>query len=258
MTERTALTDDDLLTLFEGALADEAARALMARVQDDPAAQATLAQWAEQNDALATLYPVDGDTPIPARLTDVIRNAKAEGAIRPALLPWRRMVAALAILAVGLGGGWLLHGAAGTTPAIQTLAAAALTAHETFVGEVRHPVEVLASDAAHLNTWMSKRLGRDMRPPDLAASGFALLGGRIVPALHGAAGLYMYENAAGQRVTLYILPQPMQPQTSFLYTQDGAVQSYSWTDDDLGCAMVGDVPRDTLRALAEVAYDQLI
>jgi anti-sigma factor RsiW len=141
---------------------------------------------------------------------------------------------------------------------MQSLAAAAKATHQTYVVEVRRPVEVLASDAETLNTWMSKRLGRDIQPPDLTSAGFTLLGGRIVPAVAGAAGMYMYEDAEGRRVTLYMQPAPGQAETAFQYAQDDAVQSYSWTDEGLGCAVVGDVPRDVLRALAESSYDQLI
>ncbi|MGL5012383.1 MAG: anti-sigma factor family protein, partial [Paracoccaceae bacterium] len=70
------LTEDQLLAYFEGAMPDAEARLFAAQLAEDPAARDTLAAWSAQNDALATLYPVNGDAPIPARLTDVIRQAR--------------------------------------------------------------------------------------------------------------------------------------------------------------------------------------
>jgi anti-sigma factor RsiW len=223
MTNAARPTDDDLLALFEGALADDAASHLLDRIKDDPEAQAQLAAWAAQNDALAALYPVQSPEAVPARLTNIIRDARTKPATTT---PWLRIAAMVGFLAIGIGGGWALRGAVATDPTIESLATLARSVHQTYVAEVRHPVEVLASDAEHLNTWMSKRIGRDVRPPDLAAIGFTLLGGRVVPgAGGGVAGMYMYEDAQGRRVTLYMQPEALQAATSFQFAQDGAMQS---------------------------------
>ena len=75
----------------------------------------------------------------------------------------------------------------------------ALAAHRTFAVEVRHPVEVDAAQEAHLVQWLSKRLGRPLVVPDLSATGYRLMGGRLLPAGSGAAAQLMYENGAGDR-----------------------------------------------------------
>ena len=57
------------------------------------------------------------------------------------------------------------------------ITADAIAAHRTFSVEVRHPVEVDAGQEAHLVQWLSKRLGRSLVVPDLAAAGFQLMAG---------------------------------------------------------------------------------
>jgi anti-sigma factor RsiW len=258
MTQANRLTEDELIAYFEGALAADVVADVSARLVDDADARALLASWAAQNEALGVLYPAPPGDAVPQAMADMIARARADGMPMERGRGGWRVAASVAILAIGLAGGWFARDLALPAVPSQTVAIAALQAHQTFVGEVKHPVEVLASDAAHMNTWMSKRLGRDMQPPDLAASGFALLGGRIVPSATGPAGLYMYENTQGQRITLYILPDTAAGSQSFQFRQDGATQSFFWLDDNLSCAVVGDIPRDALRAIAVAAYDQLI
>ena len=45
--------------------------------------------------------------------------------------------------------------------------------------------------------WLSKRLGRPLVVPDLAAVGFRLMGGRLLPAEDGPAAQFMYETGKG-------------------------------------------------------------
>jgi anti-sigma factor RsiW len=56
-----------------------------------------------------------------------------------------------------------------------------MAAHQASPPTGFHPVEVSATDR-HLAEWIAKRLGRDLRIPDLSALNFTLLGGRILPA----------------------------------------------------------------------------
>lgn len=85
--------------------------------------------------------------------------------------------------------------------------------YETFAAEVAQQVEVAASEADHLNSWMSTRLGHQISPPDFVAAGVSLMGGH--PALGaGGRGALHYEDAQGQRITLYIVPEGASPDTA--------------------------------------------
>ncbi|AXC50602.1 anti-sigma factor [Paracoccus suum] len=261
MSEQIALTDHELLGYASASLPPAEATAIAARLAGDAAARATLAEWQRQDAALAALYQAVAREPVPTRLTDVIRRAEAEDVTRTGGRPWTsrwQIAATVAALALGVGAGWFARDLAASRPAAHTLASDAMRAYDTYVVEVAHPVEVAASDADHLNTWMSKRLGHQMRPPDFAAVGFTLMGGRIVPSEKGPAALYMYDNAAGQRITLYVAPQGASTTTAFQFAQEGPTQGFYWMDRDLSYAVVGTVPRSDLRRIALAAYEQLI
>lgn len=261
MTEKANVSDEDLLDYAAAVLTPEGMSAMAARVAHDPAAQATLLEWKRQDAALDALYQPVALEPVPDRLANVIRRAEAEDAMSPAERPKTRLwlaAATVAALAIGSAGGWFVRDLSVPAVEARTLAADAMRAYATYVVEVAHPVEVTVSDADHLNAWVSKRLGHETRPPDFSAAGFTLMGGRIVPSDHGAAALYMYDNAEGQRITLYIAPLGSSNTTAFQFAEDGTTQSFYWMDKDLSYAVVGTVPRDVLRAIALAAYDQLI
>lgn len=261
MTRPPPVTDEDLLAYLDGALSVEDLDYIQARLAADPAYGATVAAWSRQTAALHSLYRPVAEEQVPERLTRVIRRAEANAAMHPgariaAGSRWQRIAAVVALLCVGTAAGWFAHvmvpGVAGN------LASDAIQAHATYVVEVLHPVEVAASEQKQLETWLSKRLGHSIRPPDFAASGFVLMGGRVVPSEQGAAALFMYDNVQGQRITLYVAPKGASATTAFQFAQSGPIQSFYWMDRDLSYAVVGAIPRDDLRMIALAAYDQLI
>ena len=94
----------------------------------------------------------------------------------------------------------------------------AALAHSVYTPEVRHPVEVsvregdLAQQKAqeeHLARWLTKRLAMPVKLVDLSAQGYILVGGRLLPDANKPSAQFMYENAQGKRVTLYLRkPEP--------------------------------------------------
>ena len=62
-----------------------------------------------------------------------------------------------------------------------------------FRSRSRHPVEVDATQEAHLVQWLSKRLGHPLVVPDLTKAGFQLIGGRLLPSEGGPAAQFMYQ-----------------------------------------------------------------
>jgi anti-sigma factor RsiW len=134
--------------------------------------------------------------------------------------------------------------------------AEALDAHKLYVAEVRHPIEVPA-DASHLLPWLSRRVGSTLRTPDLAPFGLKLMGGRLLPGLTGKpAAMFMYENSAGDRYTLYCARASV-PETALHYAAAGQVASVYWGDGDLGFVVSGPADRERLLKIAQSAYEQL-
>ena len=85
---------------------------------------------------------------------------------------------------------------------------------------------------------------------------------RPAPGDAGARAQFMYQNAAGERITLYVgaidaAAARGQGETAFRYTTEGAVASFYWVDQGFGYALSGKLPRPGLLALAEAVYKQL-
>ena len=95
-----------------------------------------------------------------------------------------------------------------------------------------------------------------VRTYDLRAQGFVLVGGRLLPDAAGPSAQLMYQNADGQRVTLYLRKPEAGVSTAFSYQRDGELGLFYWIEDGFGCALVGKLPREKLLALAEAVYKQ--
>jgi anti-sigma factor RsiW len=135
----------------------------------------------------------------------------------------------------------------------------AAVAYVTYASEVAHPVEIQASNEGHLEAWLSKRLGMDLRAPKLEAVGFTLMGGRLLAGTQGPAAQFMYEDSVGRRLTLYVKTQEMgyDKSKSFAFAQEKEVNAFYWIDGGTGYVLSGNLGRRDLFKVAEVAYQQL-
>jgi anti-sigma factor RsiW len=181
---------------------------------------------------------------------------------------WMGMAASL-LLAFGVG--WLGHGQ-WVLPAATALAQRGSLEHEfvrqaslayaVYQPEKRHPVEVGATEEAHLVQWLSKRLGKPLKIPNLEPLGFALVGGRLLPGESGARAQFMFQNAGAQRITLYLgsLEQSAAAATQatqFRFEPSAPVPSFYWAEQGFGYALSGPVDKATLMALADSVYAQV-
>lgn len=241
------VSEAELHTYVDGGLSETARAEVEAWLRAHPEDAERLRVYAEQNALLRSLYNPVLDEPVPAALLAVRMQA------------WRRYAAAAAIFALGIGLGWLVRGAF-ITPQFVPLSFArqAATAHTVYSPEVRHPVEVTADDEDHLVRWLSKRLGTSLKAPKLAPLGYDLVGGRLLSGPQGPVAHFMYQDARGQRLTLYVSRQKGEPRdTAFRFSQEDRVSVFYWVDGNFGYALSGEIKRDQLLKVAQVVYKQL-
>ena len=225
--------------------------------------------WHAQREALRRLHAEVLDEPVPPALLAAADMAARRQADRTRWVRWGGMAAGVLM---AFGAGWLANAQWSAMPAGMQLARtgatrefvhAAAVAHAVYAPEKRHPVEVAAAEQQHLVQWLSKRLDKPLKVPDLGARGYTLVGGRLLPGEAGARAQFMFEDAAGERVTLYIgtLVRPSDPaqagESVFRFSSDGPVPSFYWVDQGFGYALAGKLPRETLLGLATVVYRQL-
>lgn len=247
------VTEADLLAYVDdrlpaGRRADVEAH--LARHAEDAA---KVAAWQQQADDLrAHFAPLDESvTPALAALF-----APKPSRVFPVML---RIAAVLLIAVIGAGAGWVGRGYVAAPVVVAALPQEAARAHLVYSKEVLHPVEVTAKEEQHLVTWLSKRVGTQLKVPSLAAQGYGLVGGRLLPASSGnnAAAQFMYENRQGQRLTLYVRSGEGGSDTSFRFAGEGSAVAFYWVDGGFGYALTGEAGREALLPAARMVYEQL-
>lgn len=257
-TDATAtVSEAELHAWVDGQLpperADAVAEWLLAHPEDARRTQV----WQAQRLALQALQRGVLEAPVPLALARAARPKRSERAAQA--------LAASVLLALGFAGGswWrsLEPPAAALASGLPGFVQEARVAHVVYLPEKRHPVEVGAAEQAHLVQWLSKRLGTPLKAPLLQDLGYSLVGGRLLPGQNGEArALFMYENGAGERVTLHVsaLGGTAAPEgTAFRFTRSGNTETFYWIEDRLGYALSGNLPRETLAQLADASHRQL-
>ena len=247
---RLPVTEADLHAYADNALPAARAADVEAFLAEHPEEAARVAAYRQQNEALRRAYDRVLGEPVPVGLTMACKRRT---------LPLRRYAAVAAWLVLGGVIGWELHDFNTERRAESgAWARRAAIAHVIYSPEVRHPVEVGADQEAHLVSWLSKRLGAQIKVPHLGELGYSLVGGRMLPGERGPVAQFMYQDARGQRLTLYVRVNPDEnAETSFRFAHEHGVGVYYWLDHKLGYAMSGEVERTDLQRVATAVYRQL-
>lgn len=225
--------------------------------------------WQQQNELLRSLLNPVLDEAIPSRLPRKPTVASYR---------WRGLAAGIMIAVVSASSAWVARGSVDDKAASLALARSsrmmasgsidltgfarrAAVAHVVYSPDVRRPVELGADQEQQLVTWLSKRLGTAVKPPGLQGIGYELIGGRLLPGDTGPVAQFMYHDATGQRLTLYVTREvpkyANQPETSFRFGQDGPVNVFYWVDKNFGYAISGGADRKELMRVSQEVYRQL-
>ncbi len=263
------VTEADLHAYADKQLATER-RALVERYLDEhPEKQQLVADWCSQNEMMRALLDPVLHSPIPARIP--VRAPVSH-------FPWRGLAASITIAIASASAAWVVRGKIdaqevqladtrassmvhATGGMLTGFARRAAVAHVVYSPDVRRPVEVSAEQEQQLVAWLSKRLGTQVRPPVLQGIGYELIGGRLLPGDTGPVAQFMYHNAAGQRLTLYVTREVPKvdgkAETRFRFGEDGPVNVFYWVDKDLGYAISGGADRGELMRVSQEVYKQL-
>jgi anti-sigma factor RsiW len=119
-------------------------------------------------------------------------------------------------------------------------------------------VEVPGEQEQHLVSWLTKRMGVQLRVPQLASLGFHLVGGRLLSSDDGPGALLMYEDGQGRRVILYACHNEKEDRsTAFRFAQEEGISVFHWLEGPLSYALAGEIERTALLAIAEAVYQQI-
>jgi anti-sigma factor RsiW len=251
----STVTEEELHALVDGELQDDRKEAVNAWLTANPDQAALVAAWRAQADNIRARYGAVANEPVPERLAldQVIKQGRSNGR------SWAAFAAAAAVVAFMAGGaaGWSAHGAVAAAPnGFDTFTADALDAYKLYVVEVRHPVEVPGTERPHMTQWLSKRLGTELRVPDLQTIGLKLVGGRLLPGSTGAAAFYMYEGPSGERYTIYCAKAD-EPESAMRFKSAESSAAFYWVDDKVAYVVSGPANRDALEKVTKSVYEQV-
>jgi anti-sigma factor RsiW len=245
------ITEDDLHG-FVDHLLDTARRSeVQIYLNAHPEIAARIAAFGRQREAVRTAAAPIADEPIPPQLN--LRHVM-EARRRPRAWSWRAIAASVLLLVVGGAGGWSLRDMAiehSETGGVAALAQEAAYTFDVYGVDRSHPVEFGAKDKAQLINWIASRIGRTVSVPDLTASGYAFMGGRLVATPHGAAGLLMYSNALGQRLAMLVRPMAIDKDTRMSEHSYGDIHGFAWASKGTGISVVGPASADLLHPIAD-------
>ncbi len=269
------VTEAELHAYADRQLTAERSAEVAAWLARRPDEAARVRAWEDQKRELRGLFDPVLDEAVPPALQRPGRR-RAAGLRRPEFA-----AAAAVVLALTAGGaGWALRGArdgavlAAATPPANDFAARAAIAHAVYTPEVKRPVEVDGAHEDQLVTWLSKRMGAPMKAPHLQSLGYALEGGRLLPGDRGPVAQFMYRDADGHRLTLYVSNEKPAPgkgvanadlragdaprvDTAFRFASEGTVNVFYWMDGPFRYAITAAADRAALTQVSAEVYRQL-
>ncbi len=253
-------SERDIHLALDGELPGDERAAYQSWLEAHPEMKMKDFRFAADRAALQAAFAGVLEEPVPARLSRAVLGETARRGAAPWPRWWLGAAAAVLVMIGGLGG--YAAGIAGRGRAGEAgirLAEEAIAAHVVYVGEKRHAVEVPASDRERMQTWLSSRVGLKLVAPDLAADGFELMGGRLLPTQTGKAAMLLYDDSKGDRVSIFVTAEAQGGGSRGSYAQGGnGPRAVYWLEGGYGCAVVGSLPDRQLNAMADSAYKQLL
>ena len=261
------ITEDDLHAYVDRALTASRRAEVEAWLTENPGEAERVRAYEAQNRALKALFDPVLAEPLPDDLYALVAqplNPTVNRKKWPNLKSWALQQIAAGVLVAMLGGvaGWLGHGqyqsAERLAQVVVPLSRQAAVAHVVYSPDARRPVEVTGDQEEALVKWLSKRLGTPVSPPKLGALGYELVGGRLLPGNVGPVAQFMYQDATGQRMTLYVTTEnAAKPETGFRFAREAQVNVFYWVDGKFGYALSAAIDKGELAKVATAVYDQL-
>ncbi|HZT49713.1 MAG TPA: anti-sigma factor [Hyphomicrobiaceae bacterium] len=256
MTTERRFSDTEINALVDGELTAQERVEMDALVASSPADAGLARELRELNDAMRQRYAGRLEEPVPPAMLAALGRVPrwpAGLATRQATLAAVVVIALLAAAAGYVARGLLAEHPPGPEP---PFVFNAISAHRIYVPEVRHPVEVKAAEE-HLTRWLTKRVGAPVHAPSLTDVGWRLMGGRLLPDGGQPAAQFMYEDAGGRRLTLYLRKETDVGNTAFRFAEQDGFGAFYWVDRPLAYALAGRLDREEMLALANAVYARL-
>ena len=256
------ILEEDLHAYVDHQLSEEKVKAVEELMRNDPEVALQVQEWQQQNMAIIDHFDSNYSNEIPEKLT--IKNIKSKQELKQEnkdshKQPWFYAMAASFLMVASGSIGWFAHSISQPTQKnVLGFVNSAISAHQVFAVEVRHPVEVGPDEQDHLVAWLSKRVDHPLKLPELEKFGYKLLGGRLLSMQKGKpAAQFMFEDKEGQRITWMISKNPAYSDHALLSKNEDSVNSFYWMDSNVAYSVTGQIDPKKLRELSLGIYRQI-
>ena len=274
------IVEADLHSFADGQLAPDRRPTMAQYLAAHPLDAARVDVWRQQNAAIVAAFEPIAQESVPVSLT-LTRSAADRFNVLPASglpviaaqaaetwanpnKPVRHGISQAAVFAFGLSVAFGMAGLAffvtGGRPAnpfasvpvdaARLLGEQAQLAHRAYVGDGVHAVEMNAGKPHALQAWLSQRTGLEIAPPDLAAEGFTLMGGRITPLPRGPAAWLLYQGTTGENLSL-LMTAPT-PAAELRGLENETLVTVTGSTAHFGFALTGTGPPARLMQIARL------
>jgi anti-sigma factor RsiW len=253
------ISDSELHALVDGELNPAHQAEVEAKLSDDPEAAGRVARYRAQNAGMHALFDDVLNEDLPPVIVDALA---AQGR-------WRRrgaaIAAAIALLVVGAVSGWIARGEIET---VQTAEAPPIDTQELMVrAAMAHLVKsdedlrlAAETDEQDIVRYVTTRMGNKVRVPQLESLGYRLVGSRVLPDTKGPAAQFVFEDADGMPVSLYVRSETARG-VDITYALAEDLSMFYWNDSEHSYALVRETDdadsRDALLAAAKTVYSQI-
>ena len=249
------ITEGDLDGFVDDLLDADRRAAVQTYLDGHPEEARRIAAYVAQRKLLRDALRPIAEEPVPPQLG---MSHLIEAHRRPRLRIWSTAAAAVIVLSLGGVGGWSLRSMTmAPMNGIAALAQEATMNYVVYAPDRQRPVELTATDRGKLLRWASDQLHHPISVPDLTASDYRFMGGRVVATMHGPAAMLLYDDDHGSRVAMLIRPMARDRDTKMVQHEDRGVTGFTWSGNGIGYSVVASQPAGVLHPLADEIRRQI-
>lgn len=254
------ISTEKLSAFLDGELPPQDMLEVEHALENDTALQAELEALMHADEALKKHFNRLLTDPVPLDLAKAIDDFEAPPVANSAAPPkprlWSASMAAAVALCIGLAGGFFLgQGSPQSIGQTQVASRGWLddiaSYHRVYAAQKRHLVEVPASEAQHMQVWLTNTIGTPVVIPDLTAQGLTFEGGRLLVAADKPVAQLLYTDQNGAVVALCMIRTDT-PIDGLKNRKDGAFEMVSWGAGTTNFVLVGDNDREDLTQIANM------
>ncbi|KJK11417.1 transcriptional regulator [Burkholderiaceae bacterium 16] len=270
--QQSSVSEEDLHAYADGVLPEVRRMQVELALEQNPELAAQVKDYFALNRLLHSRYDPVLDESVPKRLQPPQQLPAGHRWRWREATNWPQLAGMAATLVLGIGIGIGIQTAAPPAGLMagkpdtmgvsaegpERFAYQAALAHVVYMPDVVRPDHLGADHEQDFVQWLANRLGTNVHPPVLINLGFELVGGRLLQDAAGGVAQFMYRDAKGERITLYISHRKVSAdRTAFKLYRDGSVNVFYWMDRDFGYAVSGGIDRKILLQLSHDVYAQL-